>query len=218
MDLNHIMGHGYPEMIASRLGADNLERMPRFINKGISGDTATGILARWESDALAYAPSVISLLAGINDAHGDLARSAREVADSYLGAVENILNKTKEFLPSTLFILCEPFYLDVLNQDAPYRNIPHARSEADFKFGNAPRDAEKTAQIQARLHLMQAELPALAGKYGALYVPLQDVFDAASTKTSPSYLIWDNLHPTMVGHRLIADRWLDLAESAFASR
>ena len=45
-----------------------------------------------------------------------------------------------------------------------------------------------------------------------LYVPFQDVFDKAVETTPGSYFIWDNVHPTMVGHRLMADRWLDVVE------
>ena len=218
MDLNHIMGHGFAEMVASRLGAENLERMPRFINKGISGETSVAIAARWEADALAYAPTVINLLAGANDVNRSTELPVCEVLRSYTGAIENMLEKTRRALPNSLIFLCEPFYLDVQNQSEPYANIPHAKSEEDFAFSNATRIESRILAIKERLLAMQAALPGLAEKYGAVFVPLQDVFDAAAAKASPSYLIWDNIHPTMVGHRLIADRWLEIATPAFAAR
>src|SRR5512133_3629514 len=37
-DPNHIMGHGYAFSIASRLGADYLEKRMIFYNRGISGN------------------------------------------------------------------------------------------------------------------------------------------------------------------------------------
>ena len=40
MDCNHIMGHGYHYIIAGRLALDNAENMPKFINKGYSGENA----------------------------------------------------------------------------------------------------------------------------------------------------------------------------------
>ena len=49
-------------------------------------------------------------------------------------------------------------------------------------------------------------------KYGLTYVPFQDIFDEWAKKVAPSYLIWDNVHPTMAGHRLMADRWLETVE------
>ena len=152
MDLNHIMGHGYQEMIASRLSADNYERMPRFINKGISGDKSFQILSRWQEDCLKYKPTIISLLCGVNDVLYDIDRV--ETSKEAVGFIEEILKKTFDELPDVKFILCEPFYLDVRNQDAPYENIPHAKSEADFHFDNEPLNLGKVEKAKAKIKML----------------------------------------------------------------
>lgn len=34
MDLNHNLGHGYQYILAARMCMENMEKRPRFINKG----------------------------------------------------------------------------------------------------------------------------------------------------------------------------------------
>ena len=210
MDLNHIMGHGYQEMVASRLSADNYENMPRFVNKGISGDKSFQILDRWNEDCLQYKPTIISLLCGVNDVLYDLDRI--ETADEAVEYIEEILKITFSHLPSVKFILCEPFYLDVRNQEAPYENIPHPKCAKDFHFGNEPLNIPAVEKAKMKTKMLQEKLPILAKKYGCIYVPMQDIFDNASKTVPGSYFIWDNVHPTMTGHRLMADRWLEVVK------
>ena len=44
----------------------------------------------------------------------------------------------------------------------------------------------------------------IAEEFDAVFVPLQEVFDAAFQKRESSYWIWDGVHPTENGHGLIA--------------
>src|SRR5690348_3037982 len=61
------LGAGYAMIVSGKLlrqrPADHLQ----FINRGISGHTLGHLQARWQLDAIALQPSVISLLVGIND-------------------------------------------------------------------------------------------------------------------------------------------------------
>ena len=212
MDLNHIMGHGYAEMVCARLAADNLENMPKFINKGISGQTTQDIAARWDEDVIKYRPNVVSLLTGINDIMRNLNAPVEEFVKKYLDTVEMLIKKTKDALPDVKIILCEPIYLDSRTDGDPYEDIPSAKCEADFIFGNINTTDETVKNYYERLAPMQKELPNIAKKYGLAYVPFQDIFDEWAKKVAPSYLIWDNVHPTMAGHRLMADRWLETVE------
>lgn len=213
MDLNHIMGHGFAEFICARLGADNYKNMPKFVNKGISGDSSLQIYARWGRDVIQYKPSIINLLCGVNDS-SNLAKDLpiEMIVENYLKTIESILTDTFQLLPKVKFVLCEPFYADVKFTEAPYKYIPHLYSEAYFKFANIERD-EKRIERQGKVTaLIQKSLPALAKKYGVIYVSFQKVFDNAAKDTHISYFIWDNIHPTFIGHRLMADRWLEVVE------
>ena len=218
MDLNHIFGHGFPSIVCGRLGADNYGEMPRFVNKGISGDTAQNVYSRLSVDLLAYKPTVVNLLCGVNDACKSAELPLDMAVRKYIETVDAIMRDTFELLPNVTFFLCEPFFYDVRNQEAPYENIPHPFCAEPFVFDNSVRDEALIEKRKERIAGFQAALPALAEKYGAIYVPFQDVFDKAAETTPASYFIWDNIHPTMVGHQLMADRWFEIAEAAFAAK
>ena len=57
MDCNHIMGHGYQYIVASQLALENAENMPKFINKGYSGENAEGLLEKWQEDVIENKPT-----------------------------------------------------------------------------------------------------------------------------------------------------------------
>ena len=209
MDPNHLLGHGYQEMIAAKLICDNYKNMPKFINKGISGNNSGQILARLNDDCLCYKPDIINILCGVNDCcYG----GEGNTDESALNNLDTILAKIKETLPNTKIVLCEPFYMDVRNQENRYENLPNVKCEDDFFFSNNPLDLEKVEKFSSRMKRLQNNLPSLAKKYGCIFVPLQDIFDEASKDVPASYFIWDNVHPTIAGHTLMAKRWLDVVE------
>ena len=214
MDGNHILGHGYQEIVCGILAAANIENMPKFMNKGVSGRTMLQIAEEWEKDALAYRPALISLLAGVNDISRSLNEDTESFAEKYLSAVESILKRSFETLPDVKFFLCEPFYRDSENKDDQYKYFPHPVCEADFVFGNRNCVEETLRKYAEKLDAVCGAMPSLAKKYGALFVPFRDIFDNPPENVHPSYLIWDNVHPTFVGHRLMAERWLEIAEKA----
>src|SRR3954470_1829276 len=66
-DWNHIMGHGYQYIIASRLWYDFPKKDFHFLNRGISGNKVSDLTARWQKDTIELKPNLISILIGIND-------------------------------------------------------------------------------------------------------------------------------------------------------
>ncbi|MBO5136151.1 MAG: hypothetical protein J5984_01815 [Clostridia bacterium] len=213
MDCNNIFGHGYAEMICSRLGADNCENAPKFVNKGISGESSSQIYARLGRDCLQYKPTFINILAGVNDA-GDLSLGFTEemVVRNYLENLERMVNESRELYPDVKIVICEPFYKKIDYKEDPYNHIPHPFCEPYFKFACFEVTEETIERYDSIVKKMQKELPGLCEKLNVIFVPFQDIYDKAEEKTHISYFIWDHIHPTMVGHRLMADRWLEVVE------
>ncbi|WP_420872139.1 GDSL-type esterase/lipase family protein [Cohnella rhizosphaerae] len=52
----------------------------------------------------------------------------------------------------------------------------------------------------------------LAREFQAQFVPLQEPFDRAAERTKASDWIFDGVHPTAAGNRLIANAWLDVVQ------
>lgn len=48
----------------------------------------------------------------------------------------------------------------------------------------------------------------LAEEYGVCFLPLQEKLDKKSAEYAPECWLWDDVRPTRVGAKLIADAWL----------
>lgn len=117
-DFNHIMGQDYAYILAAELGAKYPERNVSFVNRGISGDRAKDLAARWQADTLALKPDLLSIAVGINDAlaGGERAESAEEFEAVY----DKLLADTLAALPGVRIVLGEPFLLPVGKHKQPY--------------------------------------------------------------------------------------------------
>ncbi len=183
-DPNHIMGHGYAFSIASRTGARFPEKKLTFYNRGISGNTISDLLARWQKDALQIKPDVLSILVGVNDTDFALKQKDMEATAKFRDNYTKLLQQTKEQLPNCMLVLCEPFI-------APVGRVK-----------------EQWSNWQTEMRKKQEVVQSLANEYNTVYVPLQNVFDKAALRASADYWVWDGIHPTVAGHELITQEWL----------
>ncbi len=177
-DPNHILGHGYQALIASRFGADLPERHLTFINRGVSGNTVATLARRWQTDTLDLKPDLLSILIGVNDLTFGV--PALEFERQY----DQLLAETVQALPGTRLVLCEPFGLPT---GAVKRNWETYR-----------------VQLAERIAIVHR----LAAKYRPPVVPFQNTFERATNRAPAEHWIWDGVHPTYAGHQLMADEWV----------
>ncbi len=210
MDCNHIFGHGYQYTVASTIGADHLALQPKFLNMGHTGWTSAMVYAKWNEEILSFKPDVISLLVGINDvANGwNSHASVSNVVNAYLKNYRRILVETYAALPNVQFVICEPFFKAALNHDDPYQNVPHPIHGAPFQLLDFGTSDAQIKFFEQALAEMREGLKELSEEFNCIYVPLQEVFDNAAKDSPVEYVLWDSVHPTIVGHQLIAKQWL----------
>lgn len=179
-DRNHYLGHSFVFLLAARLGVELPEARLDFYNRGVSGNTVADLRKRWDTDAIAMKPDVLTILVGANDVgHGV------PPAD-YAADYRHLLEASRAANPELRLVLLDPFVLP-------------AGSLADQSAWRTSRTAhDKLGEVVARL----------AADFGAVHVRLQEVFDAAARAVSPEYWIWDGVHPLPPGHELIARHWL----------
>lgn len=184
-DPNHTMGHGYAFFIAAKLGAEHPDRQMRFINKGNSGDSIHALQVRWQEDAVNLKPDVISILVGINDVLFRIQNGKTAEPAAYEQDLRKLLQDTRQSLPAATIVLGEPFTLPVgmvkTNADAWAKEV-----------GNLQRAVRK-----------------LAGEFGCIFIPYQQLFNDAVKRAPADYWIWDGIHPTVSGHGLMAEAWLN---------
>lgn len=189
-DPSHLLGDSYPFIISGKLSYDLAEKNPQFINRGISGDRVSDLYARWNEDAISLKPNLISFLIGVNDAWRTMSMEPSGVTDRFERAYRHLLAETREVLPETGIVICEPFIL------------------------NTGATSEKWEAWQDRLQTYQEIAHTLSVEFNAVFVPLQKSFDEACTRAEPSFWLWDGVHPTPAGHELIAREWLDVVQNS----
>lgn len=180
------LGNGYAFLVAARLGRDHPNNGFSFFNRGVSGDDVTRLLNRWQEDAVAIAPDLLSLLNGINDTLRTFSgRESECLSDQQFGdTYRKLLFSLREVKLNTRFILLEPYLLEVGKVTPAWRE--HL----------APR---------------QRIVREIAEEFGASFVPLQKLFDEAARSAPAEHWAWDGIHATHAGFQLIADAWLEAA-------
>ena len=182
-DPNHILGHGYPFLIAARYGEAYPSRAIKFFNRGVSGNTIDDLAARWKTDTLDLHPDVLSILIGINDIYFSFKKAKPLSVPELEKKYDDLLNAAEAQNPKIKLILGEPFLLPGTNNDGNWKAWESAVTE------------------------LQAMTARLAERHHAAIVHYQQAFDEALHRGSITYWIWDGIHPTFIGHQLMADEW-----------
>lgn len=183
-DWNHVMGHGFAYLIASKLWYDYPARGYHFYNRGISGNKVTDLAARWQMDTIDLKPDLLNILIGINDTAAFIGGDQNFAVEKFEENYHALLQQTRDKLPAVQLVLCEPFILPV---------------------GNIKTHWDKyLPQVQQR----QLIVKKLAEEFNAVHVPFQKSFDEALSKAPADYWIWDGIHPMPAGHELMARAWI----------
>jgi len=174
-------GRGFVSIIASWLLARFPEMNLNILNRGVSADRTKNLISRWSNDCVGLKPDLVSILIGINNVAFRYNGNDPTPVDDFDKQYETILKRTRDETDAVL-VICEPFLL------ACPEGIEVWREDLDPK-------------IQV--------IRELARRFSALYVPLDGIFSAASTRVYPSFWAEDGVHPTPQGHGLIAQAWME---------
>lgn len=188
-DMNHIMGHGYQSILASRIGLENIDTRPKIINRGVSGDTSLALLNRWDEDCIKLKPTILSILVGINDAFAKMQGNEKFTPDFYFDTYKKLIEKTLSSLPGIKLIIGEPFHFTCTDENSDSEKREYEKRFTDISFDYAQK---------ARL---------IAKEYNALFVEYRNEFVKYLDTVPLKYLVWDGVHPTYTGHEILAEKW-----------
>jgi lysophospholipase L1-like esterase len=186
-DQNHIMGQDYAYIVAAQIGLDYPDRQLHFVNRGVSGNTVVDLANRWQADAIALKPDVLSIMVGVNDTFYSNGQSIETYEQTY----DTLIAETLKALPNVKIILGESFLL------------PSGGYKADY-------DAKRAA-----LAPRQAVARKLAAKYDLPLIEYQRAFDEAMKLAPAEHWAWDGVHPTYAGHGLMAREWSKAVNKAW---
>jgi lysophospholipase L1-like esterase len=152
-----------------------------IINAGISGNRVIDLRDRWHIDVVEQKPDILTVYIGINDTWRRYDENDPTSAATFEANYRACL---ADVGGASRLILVEPFVLPVNDEQE------HWNEDLDEKRG-----------VVARL----------AAEFGAGFVPLQLLLSAAAEDHGATALAADGVHPTALGHRMIADAWLEVA-------
>ncbi len=176
------LGRGYAFLIACRLLADHAYQNLRIYNRGISGNKVPDLDQRWQQDCLDLQPNLLSILIGVNDIWHKLNGAYQGSVADYESQLLALLKRTRESLPQTRIVVCEPFVLRC--------GAVNERWFPEF-------DERRAACVR------------VAEQMDCTIVPFQAMFDRAIADAPPEYWAGDGVHPTLAGHALMAKTWIE---------
>jgi acyl-CoA thioesterase I len=159
------------------------EAMPHatVINRGISGDRTIELLDRWQPDCLALQPDFVSIFVGINDVWHKYKWNKPMTLGLFEANYRELLETIKRANPDIKLLLISPFVFPMGDYDPIWR-------------------PDLNAEI--------AIIDKLALAYGAIHIPLEQIMFEAAKTTPMNELAGDGIHPSPLGHRLIANEIL----------
>ena len=178
------LGNGYALLTATQLLKTHAAKQLKIYNRGISGDKVFQLRNRWEPDALAFMPDVLSILVGVNDYSHTLNGNYKGSVEIYENDLRTLLTYTRGKLPNVQFVLCEPFALRGGSAIDEPRWFP--------MFDSFRQSSRK-----------------LADEFKTVFVPFQSAFDEAMKLAPTRYWSMDGVHPDLPGRQLMADVWLE---------
>lgn len=180
------LGSGYARLVHDILMSKYPDYNLTIYNRGVGGDRTEHLVKRWKEDCIDLKPDIVSVLIGVNDMwHGN--RICDFIPPEKVEQnLEIVFSQVKEI--GAELIVMEPFLL---------------------KTGSI---AENWYDMNEDLYAKVLKIRDVAKKYNARYIPLMGYFTAATMDKDPSFYSADGVHPTIDGHRFIAEKLLEVLE------
>ncbi|MFD8599213.1 GDSL-type esterase/lipase family protein [Kitasatospora sp. NPDC059646] len=179
------LGHGYAALAAAALRA----RRPDLtvLNRGVAGNRIGDLRDRWDADTLAHRPALLSVLIGVNDTWHHCQGGPHSPVEDWEEEYRQLLVRVHGHCAPRL-VLIEPFLVPVTPDQWAWR-----------------------VDLDPRIHAVRR----LAAEHGALLLAADGLLNqAARAAGRPGLVAADGVHPTDLGHRLLADAWLRLVRDA----
>lgn len=163
------------------------------VNKGISGNRIVDLYARIKKDVWNEQPDVLSILVGINDVWHEVQNGNGVDIVRFEKIYRMLIEDTLERLPNLKIMLIEPFVLE------------GSATKEKYEEFLAVKDYAKVVKK-------------LASDYGLVFVELQSRFDKYCEKYGSQILLYDGVHPNLVGTKIISDAWIEAFESEIENK
>ncbi|AZM51359.1 GDSL family lipase [Streptomyces sp. WAC 01529] len=185
------LGDGYVSRIARALRAEaGAGPAPTVLNKGVNGHRVHDLESRWAADVIAERPTVVTVGIGINDTWRRYDQGLVSPVAEFEASLDRVLAHTGRESAARLVVIT-PFLLPATpDQERWYEDL-NPRTEAALRAARA---------------------------HGAQVVRADLLMARAAVEIGARALAPDGVHPSALGHDLLAEAWLTAARHAPAPR
>jgi lysophospholipase L1-like esterase len=176
------LGQGYVALVAEAVESQRPNPPITLTNMGISGNTVRDLASRWDSDVLALKPDWLSVMIGINDVwrqFDGIDNAAAVMPEEFERTYDGLIRRTSPLLKE--LVLMTPYFMQ----------------------------KSKTVPMRRRMDEYGTIVRELARKHSALLVDTQAAFDSAMEGNAFEALAPDRVHPSPLGHAVLAQAFLD---------
>ncbi len=174
------LGFGYPAYAAAEIGTMYPNEF-EFFNKGISGNKITDLYARMKRDIIAFAPDYMSIMIGVNDIWHSTMNDGVDL-ERFEQIYRWLIEDVKKALPDIKIMLIGAYCDSITN------NLCEGFNEG----------------VKARAAVAEK----LAKEYGFTFMDSQSLINHLETIAPVKYWTDDGVHPTIFGHKMLADEWV----------
>ena len=147
--------------------------------KGIASNRTYHVYDRLTPDCISLKPDVVIMLIGVNDAWENyVPEKYPPLLRPMEPHIREIYRRLRTELPNTQILYLMPFLIDAVEEKFPYHKT---------------------------LDEFREVLKSIALENGATVLDLQEVFYQAQKSIEPKKLAVDGIHPTNLGHKVMAD-------------
>ncbi len=147
--------------------------------KGIASNRTYHVYDRLTKDCISLKPDVIIMLIGVNDAWENyVPEQYPPLLRPMEPHIREIYRRFKAELPNTQVLYLMPFMIDAVEEKLPFHKV---------------------------LDEFREVLKTIAIENGAKVLDMQAVFNEAQKTIEPKALAIDGIHPTNLGHKIMAD-------------
>lgn len=147
--------------------------------KGIASNRTYHVYDRLTKDCINLNPDAIIMLIGVNDAWENyVPEQYPPLVRPMEPHIREIYRRFRAELPNTQILYLMPFMIDAVEEKLPFHKT---------------------------LDEFREILKNVALEYGALVLDMQAVFNEAQKTIEPKSLAIDGIHPTNLGHKVMAD-------------
>ncbi len=160
-----------------------------IVNTGIGGDRMVDLAARRQRDVLVHGADLVSVLIGINDTWRRYDHNELTTAESFENDYRRLLEPIVHV--GSRLVLVEPFLLPVSEDQHAWRE-----------------------DLDPRIEVVRT----LAADYDAVLVAADAGLARSAASFGQTAITLDGVHPTSVGHELLASLWLEAVTAAGIGR